>query len=230
MPFVRSNYESGFTRIDNRVFQDKRLKQSDIGLYCFICSLPDTWEFSEKGLQRASGFGITSIRSSLMRLEAAGYIDRMQQARRGKDGTFCPGVWTFYELPHRVRFSNTVNDESPDDNHISKPDTDSSHRVRFSDHGNRTLYKTDYIKLGTEENTVSQVDSSLQPVSPSLVDVQPEKSYQVVTGSWTKVEFELCGYCGASEIYSNGSGFACRSCGRNFRTKEEMYGASPPAW
>ena len=220
MPFVRSNYESGFTRIDNRVFQDKRLKQSDIGLYCFICSLPDTWEFSEKGLQRASGFGITSIRSSLKRLEAAGYIDRMQQARRGKDGTFCPGVWTFYELPHRVRFSNTVNDESPDDNHISKPDTDSSHRVRFSDHGNRTLYKTDYIKLGTEENTVSQVDSSLQPV----------RSYQVVTGSWTKVEFELCGYCGASEIYSNGSGFACRSCGRNFRTKEEMYGASPPAW
>lgn len=100
----------------------------------------------------------------------------------------------------------------------------------FPDHGNRTLYKTDYIKLGTEENTVSQVDSSLQPVSPSLVDVQPEKSYQVVTGSWTKVEFELCGYCGASEIYSNGSGFACRSCGRNFRTKEEMYGASPPAW
>lgn len=89
MPFVRSNYESGFTRIDNRVFQDKRLKQSDIGLYCFICSLPDTWEFSEKGLQRASGFGITSIRSSLKRLEAAGYIDRMQQARRGKDGTFC---------------------------------------------------------------------------------------------------------------------------------------------
>lgn len=62
----------------------------------------------------------------------------------------------------------------------------------FPDHGNRTLYKTDYIKLGTEENTVSQVDSSLQPVSPSLVDVQPEKSYQVVTGSWTKVEFELC--------------------------------------
>lgn len=229
MPFVRSNYESGFTRIDKRVFQDKRLKQSDIGLYCFICSLPDTWEFSEKGLQRASGFGITSIRSSVQRLEAAGYIDRKQQARRGKDGTFCPGVWTFYELPHRVRFSNTVNDESPDDNHLPKPDTDSSHRVRFSDYGNRTLYKTDYIRSGTEKNTVSQVDSSLQPVCPSLVDVQPESGLQVDTRNWTKT-MEACGFCGSLEVYSDGSSFTCRSCGRSFRTKEEIYGASLPMW
>ena len=96
MPFVRSNYESGFTRIDKRVFKDKRLKQSDIGLYCFICSLPDTWEFSERGLQRASGFGITSIRSSLKRLEAAGYIDREQRfALVFGRSTNCPTVSGF---------------------------------------------------------------------------------------------------------------------------------------
>lgn len=221
MPFVRSNYESGFTRIDKRVFQDKRLKQSDIGLYCFICSLPDTWEFSERGLQRASGFGITSIRSSLKRLEAAGYIDREQQARRGKDGTFCPGVWTFYELPHRVRFSNTVNDESPDDNQMPKPDTDSSHRVRFSDHGNRTLYKTDYMRSGTEENAVSQVDSSLQPISSPLVDVQHASVSQVDTGASWETSPQRCPFCD-TPLLSDGAAFKCGYCGSEWYSLDDL--------
>ena len=221
MPFVRSNYESGFTRIDKRVFQDKRLKQSDIGLYCFICSLPDTWEFSEKGLQRASGFGITSIRSSLKRLEEAGYIDRKQQARRGKDGTFCPGVWTFYELPHRVRFSNTVNDESPDDNQISKPDTDSSHRVRFSDHGNRTLYKTDYIRSGTERNTISQVDSSLQPISSPLVDVQHASVSQVDTEEMWKTSLYRCSFCD-TPLLTDGVAFKCEGCSSEWYSLDDL--------
>lgn len=222
MPFVRSNYESGFTRIDKRIFQDKRLKQSDIGLYCFICSLPDTWEFSERGLQRASGFGITSIRSSLKRLEAAGYIDREQQARRGKDGTFCPGVWTFYELPHRVRFSNTVNDESPDDNQMPKPETDSSHRVRFSDHGNRTLYKTDYIRSGSEETARTfHDDSSLQPISSPQVDVQHASVSQVDTGARWETSPQRCPFCD-TPLLSGGAAFKCGYCGSEWYSLDDL--------
>ena len=114
-----------------------------------------------------------------------------------------------------------MNDESPDDNQIPKPNTDSSHRVRFSDHGNRTIYKTDYIRSGTEKNAVSQVDSSLQPVSPSLVDVQHASVSQVDTGARWETSPQRCPFCD-TPLLSGGAAFKCGCCGSEWYSLDDL--------
>lgn len=98
MAILRNRSQDNFTIIDNEALKDGRLSLKALGLLCKMLSLPDNWDFSEKGLKAITKKdGLTSIRSGLKELEAAGYLHREQV--RSKDGKFVDWEWEVFSSP-----------------------------------------------------------------------------------------------------------------------------------
>ena len=85
MPTLVKVRKSGYTKVSNICFFDRRLSFKDVGLYCSMLSLPDNWEWSLNGLQQLHTDGKDSIRTSVNNLLKYGYISRQQtKDDRGK--------------------------------------------------------------------------------------------------------------------------------------------------
>lgn len=74
----------GYTNIENTIFHDNRLTWKAKGLYCQLCSLPESWDFNLKGLQTLSSGGRKNLLSAVQELKQYGYLDIIQV--RKKDG------------------------------------------------------------------------------------------------------------------------------------------------
>jgi hypothetical protein len=106
VPIVRTNKTKDFTIISNIVFRDERLSLKAKGIYCIICSLPDNWDLSLKGLEKITGEGSKSLRAGIKELEDSGYMKMKRFNTKGVVET----VWTFYESPETP--INTVSSEN----------------------------------------------------------------------------------------------------------------------
>ena len=84
-----------FSMIQNAPLRDKRLSLKARGLYAFMSSLPDNWTYTVSGLAVACNAGRTTIRNTLIELEEAGYLDRVQV--RTEAGTFGAAEYVLYE-------------------------------------------------------------------------------------------------------------------------------------
>lgn len=97
MAIMRNRTQQGYTNVNNVIFRDKRLSLKARGLLCTMLSLPDCWEFSEKGLQSIlPADGKTSIRTALKTLEEYGYLVRRQLREKGKMAGW---EWEIYDTP-----------------------------------------------------------------------------------------------------------------------------------
>lgn len=97
MAIMRNRTQQGYTNVNNVIFRDQRLSLKARGLLCTMLSLPDCWEFSEKGLQSIlPADGKTSIRTALKTLEECGYLVRRQLREKGKMAGW---EWEIYDTP-----------------------------------------------------------------------------------------------------------------------------------
>lgn len=67
--------KKGYTIIKNEILQDDPLSLKARGLYSFMKSLPDTWEYSKAGLLSRIPDGIRSLESGLEELKKHGYLE-----------------------------------------------------------------------------------------------------------------------------------------------------------
>ena len=88
---------SNFTVIPNEIFRDYELSAKAKGILTTLLSLPPNWEFSEKGLQKLFTDGLSSIKSGIKELEAAGYVAR--ERIRNEKGQLKGTRWHVYEEP-----------------------------------------------------------------------------------------------------------------------------------
>lgn len=84
----------GFTMVPNSAF-DGSLPLSAIGLYSFMLSRPDDWEFSISGMATCLGVGRDAVRSALVKLEEAGFLIREQS--HNEKGLFAGNVYVLYD-------------------------------------------------------------------------------------------------------------------------------------
>lgn len=68
--------EKPFGTAPNDLLNDKNISFKAKGLFCFIDSKPDNWEFSESRIANQSKDGISSVRSGLKELIDSGYLER----------------------------------------------------------------------------------------------------------------------------------------------------------
>lgn len=95
---VIRNKTQHFTIVAQSILRDERLSLKDIGLLVRLLSLPDNWEFSEKGLDKiCANDGLTSIRTSIKNLENCGYLKRSRV--RKEDGRITGVEWIISDYP-----------------------------------------------------------------------------------------------------------------------------------
>ena len=99
MAILRNPNKDKFTIVDNTALKDKNLSLKARGLLITMLSLPDNWDFSEKGLRAIlEKDGQSSIRSGLKELEEYGYLVRTRE--RDQHGKISNVAWTIYDYPH----------------------------------------------------------------------------------------------------------------------------------
>lgn len=129
MAIIRQKRKDRFLVVDNKIIEDKRLSFKARGLLIYMLSKPDDWKFwTSELVKRSAKDGISSIRTALKELEAAGYLTRKRE--RSSKGTFTSQDWILTDKP---AFQPQVEKPHVDNPQVEKPHVD-----------NRTLPNTDF--------------------------------------------------------------------------------------
>ena len=125
MPVFRVDKSRDFTVVANCVFKDRSLSAKAKGILVEMLSLPESWDYTLKGLTTLFSDGIDSIRQGINELEKHGYIVR--ERKRDARGRLGGMDYVIYETPHKpVENSiDSADPESPEPT-TEKPMQDSS--------------------------------------------------------------------------------------------------------
>lgn len=88
---MKKQHQKGFTTVDNSVLNDTNLSWKAKGLFVYLWSQADEWDFYETEVTKHSIDGLSSLRSGLKELELQGYLKR--QRVRDKQGKFKENEW-----------------------------------------------------------------------------------------------------------------------------------------
>ena len=101
MPIIRRQKPKGYTVISNYMFTNDTLSLKAIGLFCYMVSRPEGWNFSERGLASQLKDGKASIASALKELKEKKYI-RMEPYQKDKLGRMIGASYYLYQIPYDV--------------------------------------------------------------------------------------------------------------------------------
>ena len=93
----RINKTKNYTVMSNYHLQDKNLSFKAKGLLSYMLSLPDSWDYSVRGLSAISKEGIKAINSILKELEDNNYLIRNRKQKQ--NGRFYY-EYNIYEIPY----------------------------------------------------------------------------------------------------------------------------------
>ena len=168
MPILRHNHEQEFTILPNSLIRNPELSLRDMGLLCYILSLPPDWEFSIRGLDAViRRNGISSVRAGIMELEKHGYVIRTQ--KRGDSGKFQCSNWTVTDLPFQQLQDVLTPEEEPlSEKPLSeKPMTDKP----ISDKPT-SVNRTQTKNISNKVNTNKEKREQKAPAIPVLQDIK----------------------------------------------------------
>lgn len=84
MPKIKKDKAGHFTIISNDVVKDKNLSFKARGLFLYLWSQKENWNYYEKEIVKHTPEGITSLRSGIKELENNGYLKRTREREGGK--------------------------------------------------------------------------------------------------------------------------------------------------
>ena len=125
MPVFRVDKSRDFTVVANCVFKDRSLSAKAKGILVEMLSLPESWDYTLKGLTTLFSDGIDSIRQGINELEKHGYIVR--ERKRDARGRLGGMEYVIYETPHKP-VENSIDSAAPESSEptTEKPTQDSS--------------------------------------------------------------------------------------------------------
>lgn len=101
MPIIRRQKPKGYTVMSNYIFTKDKLSLKAIGLFCYMVSRPEGWNFSERGLASQLKDGKASIASALKELKEKKYI-KMEPYQKDKLGRMIGSAYYLYQIPYNV--------------------------------------------------------------------------------------------------------------------------------
>ena len=175
MAVFRVERTKGFTVMSNYHLNDKTISLKSKGLLSQMLSLPESWDFTLRGLACINKESLDAIRTAVLELEEHGYITRRQ--RRGENGKLAKIEYTIYEQPQqmqslspRLENPNTVSQPRLDKTCLENPNTVNPNTV-LPNTGSPTQLNTKEIiteKSITEPETIHQ---SIRPTSSESVTI-----------------------------------------------------------
>ena len=94
---IRKDRSDIVTIVDQRLVRDSSLSWKARGIFMYLWSQSDNWEFNEIEVERHATDGRDSLRSGLKELEKHGYLERKRA--RNEKGQVKNYVWTLHEIP-----------------------------------------------------------------------------------------------------------------------------------
>lgn len=138
MPKVKKIRLTGFTRIDNNIINDDRMHLKALGLYTYMWSKPDDWQFYIEAIAKDFKDGKAAISTAIHELMDLGYLQRVQNRKDGKFGSY---DYVLLETPKpENRTSVTEN--------------------RFSEIGKSGAGKTEIVKSNTTNKDNTKTNST----------------------------------------------------------------------
>ena len=108
---IKKQYQKGFTTVDNVVLNDTNLSWKAKGLFVYLWSQADEWDFYETEVAKHSTDKVGSLKSGLKELEQQGYLKRKRT--RDEKGKFIGNEWILSDNP---MFKNPTLDNPTLDN------------------------------------------------------------------------------------------------------------------
>ncbi|HEM4697783.1 TPA: helix-turn-helix domain-containing protein [Streptococcus suis] len=123
MAVFRVEKNRGYTVMSNHHLRNKELTLKAKGLLSQMLSLPENWDYTLAGLSHINKESIDAIRTAVLELEKAGYIERSQG--RDEKGKMTAITYTIYEQPQSPVLENPVLENPTSDKPIlEKPKAD----------------------------------------------------------------------------------------------------------
>ena len=106
MAVFRVQKTQNYTIMSNYHLNDKALSLKAKGLLSLMLSLPDSWDYTTRGLASICKEGVDGIRATVRELENAGYIIRRRV--RDQSGQVRSMEYTVFEQPQKPEPENPV--------------------------------------------------------------------------------------------------------------------------
>lgn len=115
---IKKVYQKSFTTVDNTVLNDTSLSWKAKGLFVYLWSQSDEWDFYETEVVKHSTDKIASLKSGLKELEQQGYLKR--QRKRDDKGLLKENEWILFDNPmlENPMLDNPMLDNPMLENHI----------------------------------------------------------------------------------------------------------------
>jgi len=127
--------------IPNHLLNDSDISFKAKGIYAYIQSKPEDWDFSAERISNQTKEGLSSVKSALIELENKGYLNR--EKHKNSKG--------FWEIEY-ILFENPVVDNPPLDNPPLENPT-------VENHTNNS--KQDYSKKDISKQDISNISNDL---------------------------------------------------------------------
>lgn len=176
MAKIKKVYQSRFTTVDNAILNDKLVSWKAKGLFTYLWSKPDNWNYSVKEVSKHAKDGRDSTSDGVQELEEHGYLKREQINAKGSFGS---SVWTLSELPiFKKQGKNdkpaTPNTDKPltEKPMTGNPSTDLPMTEKSSTENpallNTDIQNTDNTNKRLTNNGVIKNKGQAQPAQPSI--------------------------------------------------------------
>lgn len=160
---VEKMKRSGFTIINNGVLNDTQLSWKAKGLFAYLWSQSDSWDFYEVEVLKHSTDGRASLRAGLKELEENGYLKRYRN--RDDKGILRESKWILSEQP-MFDFPK-----------LDKPTLD------YPTLDNRTLTSTNQNNTNLNNTNLNE-DAA---VEPNVVNIEDQQKQTTDCGGFAKV-------------------------------------------
>lgn len=165
---VEKMKRSGFTIINNGVLNNTQLSWKAKGLFAYLWSQSDSWDFYEVEVLKHSTDGRASLRAGLKELEEHGYLKRYRN--RDDKGILRESKWILSEQP---MFDFPKLDKPT----LDKPTLD------YPTLDNRTLTNTNQNNTNLNNTNLNE-DAA---VEPNVVNIEDQQKQTTDCGGFAKV-------------------------------------------
>lgn len=186
----------GFGTCPNALLNDDSLSFKAKGLYTYMQSKPDGWDFSIRRITQQTDEGETAIRSGIEELEQTGYLDRKQKQKEdGKWGGYDYYIYTkpIVGKPHDgSSHVGEAHDNSKKDNSKKEKERKNKYNNIFEYWNSKNIIKhrklrsraKTQIKARLKEYSVSEIKESIDNYAKVLHSDKTFFDYK-----WTLMEF-----------------------------------------
>jgi hypothetical protein len=205
--------ERDFATIHNSVAQSNRLSLKAKGLYVYIQSKPDDWDFSAERISKEVKEGIRAVKSGLKELENVGLLKRIPKKEQN-------GKWAGYDY---ILFARFPEDRGIQNASVQNAPAENAPAENVSTYTKKDIQKKIYKERDIYNKEFQNVISfSHKEEEHSLTNKQPIADENTEEENSVPLRYEMrTSHSGFSPIMGKNNGkFRCSNCWQEFDEKE----------